>query len=213
MSLWMSTIGTNVSRVWSLTTFKSTWLTRVVMRACEGCRRRKIKCDSATTNTWPCAACVRLKLTCIPPTLNDTSDPPIPGEIVFEVPKSKTFPTNAPSSVSEFQPQPLQHQYSLQTTMQPDVANIYSDVPVYQNADYLNSPSGTELPAFHVMTPTSVSVEQKDHAIYSPPIPQSAISEQSWISESNVTDLASALGDLQINVNAWGMFVSLKRHC
>ena len=40
------------------------------MRACEGCRRRKIKCDAATTNTWPCAACVRLKLTCVPPSLN-----------------------------------------------------------------------------------------------------------------------------------------------
>ena len=40
------------------------------MRACEGCRRRKIKCDAATTNSWPCAACVRLKLTCIPPTVN-----------------------------------------------------------------------------------------------------------------------------------------------
>lgn len=42
----------------------------IVMRACEGCRRRKIKCDAATTNTWPCAACVRLKLQCIPPTVN-----------------------------------------------------------------------------------------------------------------------------------------------
>ncbi|KAL8828983.1 MAG: hypothetical protein Q9170_006362 [Blastenia crenularia] len=41
-----------------------------VMRACEGCRRRKIKCDAATTNTWPCAACVRLKLQCVPPSLN-----------------------------------------------------------------------------------------------------------------------------------------------
>ena len=41
-----------------------------VMRACEGCRRRKIKCDAATTNTWPCAACVRLKLQCVPPTVN-----------------------------------------------------------------------------------------------------------------------------------------------
>ena len=38
-----------------------------VMRACEGCRRRKIRCDSATTNTWPCAACQRLKLHCVPP--------------------------------------------------------------------------------------------------------------------------------------------------
>lgn len=41
-----------------------------VMRACEGCRRRKIKCDAATTNTWPCSACIRLKLHCIPPTVN-----------------------------------------------------------------------------------------------------------------------------------------------
>ncbi|EPS40972.1 hypothetical protein H072_5123 [Dactylellina haptotyla CBS 200.50] len=41
-----------------------------VMRACEGCRRRKIKCDAATTNTWPCSACKRLKLTCVPPTMH-----------------------------------------------------------------------------------------------------------------------------------------------
>jgi len=47
------------------------WLTSddVVMRACEGCRRRKIKCDAATTNTWPCSACTRLKLHCVPPML------------------------------------------------------------------------------------------------------------------------------------------------
>lgn len=42
------------------------------MRACEGCRRRKIKCDAATTNTWPCSACNRLKLQCIPPTMIDS---------------------------------------------------------------------------------------------------------------------------------------------
>ncbi len=45
-------------------------ISAVVMRACEGCRRRKIKCDAATTNAWPCAACVRLKLHCVPPTVN-----------------------------------------------------------------------------------------------------------------------------------------------
>lgn len=42
----------------------------LVMRACEGCRRRKIKCDAATTNQWPCAACLRLKQHCVPPTVN-----------------------------------------------------------------------------------------------------------------------------------------------
>lgn len=44
------------------------------MRACEGCRRRKIKCDAATTNTWPCSACVRLKLNCVPPSVNYDKD-------------------------------------------------------------------------------------------------------------------------------------------
>ena len=42
----------------------------LVMRACEGCRKRKIKCDAATTNQWPCGSCVRLKQNCVPPTLN-----------------------------------------------------------------------------------------------------------------------------------------------
>ncbi|KAE8390669.1 hypothetical protein BDV23DRAFT_172129 [Aspergillus alliaceus] len=44
------------------------------MRACNGCRKRKIKCDAATTNTWPCSACTRLKLVCVPPTVGQDGD-------------------------------------------------------------------------------------------------------------------------------------------
>lgn len=51
------------------------------MRACEGCRRRKIKCDAATTNAWPCAACVRLKLHCVPPTVNYDRTHSAPGNV------------------------------------------------------------------------------------------------------------------------------------
>lgn len=47
-----------------------------VMRACNGCRKRKIKCDAATTNTWPCSACTRLKLVCVPPTIGQDGDFP-----------------------------------------------------------------------------------------------------------------------------------------
>jgi hypothetical protein len=55
------------------------------MRACEGCRRRKIKCDAATTNAWPCAACIRLKLNCVPPIVEDYfSDDSEGGSIPFE---------------------------------------------------------------------------------------------------------------------------------
>lgn len=46
------------------------------MRACEGCRRRKIKCDAATTNSWPCSACVRLKLHCVRPNGFDSAGEP-----------------------------------------------------------------------------------------------------------------------------------------
>lgn len=46
------------------------------MRACNGCRKRKIKCDAATTNTWPCSACTRLKLVCVPPTIGQDSEYP-----------------------------------------------------------------------------------------------------------------------------------------
>lgn len=46
----------------------------LVMRACNGCRKRKIKCDAATTNAWPCSACTRLKLVCVPPTIGQEGE-------------------------------------------------------------------------------------------------------------------------------------------
>lgn len=45
-----------------------------MMRACNGCRKRKIKCDAATTNTWPCSACTRLKLVCVPPSIGQNNE-------------------------------------------------------------------------------------------------------------------------------------------
>lgn len=44
------------------------------MRACNGCRKRKIKCDAATTNTWPCSACTRLNVVCVPPTIGQDGE-------------------------------------------------------------------------------------------------------------------------------------------
>ena len=46
-----------------------------VMRACDGCRKRKIRCDGALQNgPWPCGACLRLKLKCVPPTLDQDDE-------------------------------------------------------------------------------------------------------------------------------------------
>ena len=62
-----------------------------VMRACDGCRKRKIRCDGAIQNgPWPCGACQRLKLKCVPPTLDhddelQTPDSATgPGQISFQ---------------------------------------------------------------------------------------------------------------------------------
>lgn len=81
------------------------------MRACEGCRRRKIKCDAATNNSWPCAACVRLKLQCVRPVGYDGGtdgqgfdDGPIPQS-------GQQQPTLQPQPVIQ-QQQPQLHQQS-----------------------------------------------------------------------------------------------------
>ncbi|OJJ46323.1 hypothetical protein ASPZODRAFT_67523 [Penicilliopsis zonata CBS 506.65] len=68
-----------------------------VMRACNGCRKRKIKCDAATTNTWPCSACVRLKLICVPPAIGQdgdfgTMDPGIEADQLANVPGASDTP-------------------------------------------------------------------------------------------------------------------------
>ena len=84
MSLWTSITATNDSKVWALESsraFSRLADHHLVMRACEGCRRRKIKCDAATTNAWPCAACVRLKLHCVPPTVNYDRTHSAPGHV------------------------------------------------------------------------------------------------------------------------------------
>ncbi|KAK4149127.1 hypothetical protein C8A00DRAFT_19148 [Chaetomidium leptoderma] len=103
-----------------------------VMRACEGCRRRKIKCDAATTNTWPCSACIRLKLHCVRPNGFDSSE-----SQVYESPQSQFESPHVPD---DFRQQlPLQDQqllghgpkpapmYPAQTSYQ-DTSGLYHSV-------------------------------------------------------------------------------------
>jgi len=42
-------------------------LTKVVQRACDECRRRKIKCEAGITGVWPCAHCVKSGAHCTRP--------------------------------------------------------------------------------------------------------------------------------------------------
>jgi hypothetical protein len=99
-----------------------------VMRACEGCRRRKIRCDSATTNTWPCAACTRLKLHCVPPSVSYEAESSDTGTTTstFELHKSSSYPELSQSSTTEFQHHTLPQQYgTIDSTMQSSLQSQY----------------------------------------------------------------------------------------
>jgi hypothetical protein len=42
----------------------------LVSKVCKACRRRKVKCDPAATDNWPCSECTRLRIHCVPPSIN-----------------------------------------------------------------------------------------------------------------------------------------------
>lgn len=99
------------------------------MRACEGCRRRKIKCDAATTNAWPCAACVRLKLHCVPPTVNYNRSQ-VGGSSVSGLERVLDFDNSSGGSGDEEFPQPTGVQNMYQMASGPDLISA-SQAPSY----------------------------------------------------------------------------------
>ncbi|KAJ5962380.1 hypothetical protein N7501_007321 [Penicillium viridicatum] len=115
-----------------------------VMRACNGCRKRKIKCDAATTNTWPCSACTRLKLVCVPPTIGQDGDflPDGQGESTLET----GGPSNAAEGSHAFPAAPVfkdNSQSTMNTIPHYDQMSMYSQfVPQAQPSIYndLQSP-------------------------------------------------------------------------
>lgn len=116
-----------------------------VMRACEGCRRRKIKCDAATTNTWPCSACIRLRLHCVRPNGQFDSEG-------YETSPSSSDYANPPPMQDNFRQMPMGQQ---QAPIMPNPAKpgpamyaaqaAYPENPsIYQPVAYGESPTGQQ---------------------------------------------------------------------
>ncbi|RKU48254.1 hypothetical protein DL546_005388 [Coniochaeta pulveracea] len=101
------------------------------MRACEGCRRRKIKCDAATTNTWPCAACQRLKLHCVRPNGYDGSSTDL--QTYEDVPQGQY--DAMPASQEGYQQAAPMHEQQLIAAMPrpPPSGGMYAPQMSYQN--------------------------------------------------------------------------------
>jgi hypothetical protein len=192
------------------------------MRACEGCRRRKIKCDAATTNSWPCAACTRLKLNCVPPTVSYEKDSSIPGVQTFELQTSNDYPTIPVGNISDYQRQPsIPHtQYgAVPVNMRTPVQSHYADsVPVYQPSAYLPPTTNQDL-QYTPMPTTSLPQQEtlKYQEVYTSVTPVSRTAtalDVGWKSEGSVAGsvistadaLSDQMGELKIDHLAIGMF-------
>ncbi|KAK5634831.1 hypothetical protein RRF57_010544 [Xylaria bambusicola] len=187
-----------------------------VMRACEGCRRRKIKCDAATTNTWPCSACIRLKLHCVRPNAQyegspEESQPYEPTRTEFEAGQEsfRQMAMQQPSSqhmMASGHPKPAL--YASPPGSYPNHQAIYplaqygDATPVQQHIPYASVP------------PPPVGVLDQSYAPPSvfptPPLPEISASHSGSSPESyhadqyGQQDLADLLGPLKLDERGTG---------
>ncbi|OSS49817.1 hypothetical protein B5807_06060 [Epicoccum nigrum] len=180
-----------------------------VMRACEGCRRRKIKCDAATTNAWPCAACIRLKLNCVPPTVSYDKD--FNGN-------SQTFELE-PRPEEYTQPgAPSQHEYSRHPSM-PHIMphQMPPNMPTPVSGIYQSSPYSDQQSQEAMYPPMSQAQQnmsypsQQAYSQASASAPSMVMTppetESHWRSES-VSSLTDVLGELKIDHTAIAPYIT-----
>ena len=187
------------------------------MRACEGCRRRKIKCDAATTNSWPCAACIRLKLNCVPPTVSYDKDFNSNSQ-TFEL---ETKPLEYAPPIADAHGQFQRHSISTIPTGLPQMAPSLPTPVSATYADnirmYHGSPYGEQQPHETMQYPAmpqaqvvQQNVNYQPHQMYpdapasAPPVGMSPPeTDSAWRSDS-ASSLADALGELKIDHTAVG---------
>lgn len=193
------------------------------MRACEGCRKRKIKCDAATTNSWPCAACIRLKLHCVPPTMSYDKDY-TPGSQTFELGQSHEYhPTPGVTTSEDYHRHFALHSHitpEMPQGLAQSVPGTYAEnVRMYPAPHYIDAHPQEALPYAQVHAPAVVPSEQAQYQtppLYTnhPPQPAQTLGSSSsepddqWRSDS-VTQLSEVLGELKIDPTAVGKSESL----
>ncbi|KAK1706026.1 hypothetical protein BDP67DRAFT_548236 [Colletotrichum lupini] len=179
-----------------------------VMRACEGCRRRKIKCDAATTNTWPCSACIRLKLHCVRPNgqYDGTSTD------AYE-PVGDEFAAASSQLQNSFRQQvPMQQQSMMAGAQKPNPSmyaaqGAYSDPNVFPPVHYSDQQVHQHNMHYTTVSPSSSMMEQPytGHNVFpTPPLQQSQRPDSPPDTYSNdgsyqQSDLADLLGSLKVN--------------
>ena len=177
------------------------------MRACEGCRRRKIKCDAASTNTWSCSSCTRLMLHCIPPTGGNERDHTGTGSAA-DSEEPAEYNISQPRNVNTMHSQPLPYQQytNLHTMSTTESIGSFSrpDIP-YQLGSCSYSPDGFQdqylghdQGPFPMSKPTLQGPQH--YFTHQPPV---QVRNNSNVSSSDsehtvAQDLSEAMGELKI---------------
>ena len=189
------------------------------MRACGGCRRRKIKCDAATTNSWPCSACTRLKLQCDPPTLGQEREFSGVGYADFDSP---TDQADIARPRPDFPSQPLTSQsyyssissipHSTQSSGYVDTSGAYHAVPYPPRIQ-------TQPAVYHDIAPTPPLItgqayQQVSQPLYYSSAPQQNVSDPQQTSpsveQSTAEGISEAFGELKIDDVGIGELVILE---
>jgi hypothetical protein len=173
------------------------------MRACNGCRKRKIKCDAATTNTWPCSACTRLKLVCVPPTVGQD------GDFLPDGQSEPTLETGGPSSAPEgshtFPVAPIfkdNSQPTVNTISSYDQMSMYSQfVPPQAQPAIYNDLQSPQMAMSH-------QTYQQPQMFPGPQTPSMGSSDRNVYvdnDQSTAENLSDVLGELKIDESGIGM--------
>ena len=172
------------------------------MRACEGCRRRKIKCDGATTNAWPCSSCGRLKLQCIPPAIDGETGEDEGRSAEPEV--QEELPTynhhDGIYSGNNSQPPARHESSSLNSTPQrSDVVGSSGDEKAFSQAALFNDQSHSQ-GSLNMLAYSNPSLPYQNHDAFPTP-PTRAVSDtgESWHSDHSGPDFTEAMGQLKID--------------
>lgn len=186
------------------------------MRACGACRRRKIKCDAATTNTWPCAACVKQSLECVPPSSeNDGQDDD------DATPRQTNFPTYQPAmyngthfAMSQFAQGPAQpdsYDYGLGMPTPGVAAEVSSGWPMQMPPPSSAYPQGSLSEGFQPPDAGHMSTTPKRNNYTNDlsDIPRG----NSTKSETPDSELTDALQDLRIDQVGVGEFLTVLFAC
>lgn len=184
-----------------------------VMRACEACRKRKIKCDAVTTNSWPCTKCQRSNLDCVPPSTDgalatDGSyfDGSIEGEPLPTPHHQPAAPDAHPGygwASANTSPVHTRANADYAFPITPISANpATASHPQFPSAAYERTYPESRYEPVHTTEYGSYSQFSQTRADSAPLA--SSVSDEAWRASSPDGDLAGHLGDLQIDGAAVG---------